>query len=227
MELKYLYSYLQYQKTNNKKAWKRLMRLPWYMLLLLAVSFALLITTFILNCFLSNKIPVIILEITAMTVIFTTYFLSEKYQVSTSKLTLQNYARSRTSFNEWLKTVRIDSEEDKKLLLSRLKEYISLQEKNQRRIADRWDKWLQVLVIPVILTLMTTIIANQKDVNLIIASVVSIMLIFGVVYGLIVLFRTVGDLPLKRRINQMQCFAEDLQSTMDMEQLGWLDVSKE
>jgi len=57
---------------------------------------------------------------------------------------------------------------------------------------------------------------------LIIASVVSIMLIFGVVYGLIVLFRTVGDLPLKRRINQMQCFAEDLQSTMDMEQLGWI-----
>ena len=63
---------------------------------------------------------------------------------------------------------------------------------------------------------------GRDDVNLIIASVVSIMLIFGVVYGLIVLFRTVGDLPLKRRINQMQCFAEDLQSTMDMEQLGWL-----
>lgn len=222
MERKYLYSYLLYQKENNKSNWKKLMRLPWYILLLIAASFALLITTFILDCLLSNKIPVIILEIAAMIVTFISFFLCENYKISTSKTTLQNYAKSRTSFNEWLKTVRIDSDEDKKLLLSRVKEYISSQEKNQKRIADRWDKWLQVLVIPVVLTLMTTIIANQKDVSLIIASVISIMLIFGMIYGLIILLRTVSDLPLKRRINQMQCFAEDLQSTMDMEQLGWL-----
>ena len=226
MERKYLYNYLLYQKEHNKASWKKLMRLPWYMLLLLSVSFALLITTFFLDCFLSNKIPVIILEIAAMIITFITFFLCENYIITTSKATLQNYAKSRTSFNEWLKTVRIDSDEDKKLLLSRVKEYISSQEENQKRIADRWDKWLQVLVIPVVLTLMTTIIANQKDVSLIIASVISIMLIFGMIYGLIILLRTVSDLPLKRRINQMQCFAEDLQSTMDMEQLGWITPLK-
>ena len=227
MERKYLYSYLLYQKENNKSNWKKLMRLPWYILLLIAASFALLIATFILDCLLSNKIPVIILEIVATIIIFITFFLCENYKVSTSKTTLQNYAKSRISFNEWLKSVRIDSVENKKLLLTRLKEYISSQEVNKKRIADRWDKWLQVFVIPVVLTLMTTIIANQKDVNLIIASVITVMLIFGMIYGLIMLFRTVSDLPLKRRINQMQCFAEDLQSTMDMEQLGWINTPKD
>ena len=222
MERKYLYSYLLYQKEHNKASWKKLMRLPWYLILLLTLSFALLITTFILDCLLSNKIPVIILEIVAMIVTFITFFICENYKVSTSKTTLQNYAKSRISFNEWLISVRIDSDENKKLLLTRLKEYISSQEANKKRIADRWDKWLQVLVIPVVLTLMTTIIANQKDVSSIIASTITIMLIFGMIYGLVILFRTVSDLPLKRRINQMQCFADDLQSTMDMEQLGWI-----
>lgn len=87
----------------------------------------------------------------------------------------------------------------------------------KKRIADRWNKWLQALVIPVVLTLVTIIIANQKDDNVIISSVITIMLIFGIIYGLIILFRTVSDLPLKRRSNQMQGFAEDLQSTMDMD----------
>ena len=227
MELKYLYSYLQFQKTNNKKVWKRLMMLPWYLLLLFIVSLALLITTFVLDCVLSNKIPVIIFEVGALIAVCLTYYLSEKYMVTTSKTTLQNYAKSRELFNEWLKTVQINNDDDKKLLLSRLKEYIALQEAKQKRITDRWDKWLQVLVIPVVLTLMTTVIASQKDVNLIIASAITIILIFGMSYGLITLFRTVNELPMKRRINQMQCFADDLQSTMDMEQLGWLDVSKE
>ena len=72
-------------------------------------------------------------------------------------------------------------------------------------------------MIPVVLTLVTIIIANQKDDNVIISSVITIMLIFGIIYGLIILFRTVSDLPLKRRSNQMQGFAEDLQSTMDMD----------
>ena len=227
MERKYLYNYLQYQKEKNIKTWKRLMKLPWYLLLLLAISFALLITTVVLDCAISNKIPVIVLEIAALVSIGFTYFLSENYKVTTSQSTLQNYAISRTNLNKWLKTVHIDSEEDKKLLLSRLKEYISLQEAKQKRTAERRDKWLQVLVIPVVLTLMTTIIANQKDVSFIIASVITIMLIFGLVYGLIALLITVNELPIKRRINQMQCFADDLQSTIDMEQLGWLDVSKE
>ena len=227
MERKYLYSYLQYQKANNKIAWKRLMRFPWYILLLLAISLVLFVTTLILECVLSNKIPVAVLEIATLIVICFTYFLSENYRVITSKSALQNYANSRSSINEWLKTVRIDSNDDKELLLTRLKEYISLQEAKQKRTADRRDKWLQVLVIPVILTIMTTIIANQKDVSLIISSVITIMFIFGLVYGLIVLLMTVNELPIKRRINQMQCFADDLQSTMDMEQLGWLDMSKE
>ena len=72
-------------------------------------------------------------------------------------------------------------------------------------------------MIPVVLTLVTIIIANQKDDNVIISSVITIMLIFGIIYGLIILFRTVSDLPLKRRSNQMQGFTEDLQSTMDMD----------
>ena len=222
MEREYLYNYLLYQKEHNKSSWKKLIRLPWYILLLLTVSFVLLITTFILYCFLSNKLPVIILEIAAMIVIFTTCFLSEKHQVSTSKSTLQNYAESRANLNGWLKTVHINSDEDKKLLLSRLKEYISSQESNMKMSADRWDKWLQVLVIPVVLSLITTIIANQKDVSMIIVSVMTIMFIFGMLYGLFFLLKTLSDIPINRKLNQMRYFAKDLQSTMDMEQLGWI-----
>ena len=223
MEQKYLYSYLQYQKENNKEKWKRLRRTPWYLWLFLVVLFVFLVTTVILSCVISNPIPVLILEFLELIAMCCTYFISENYMVETSKSTLQTYANTRKNLNEWLKSVHINNEDDKKLLLSRLKEYISLQEAKQERTADRRDKWLQVLVIPVILTLMTTIIANQKDVSSIIKSVITIMLIFGLVYGIIVFFRAVNELPIKRKINQMKCFADDLQSTMDMEQLGWIN----
>ena len=225
MENKYLDSYLLYQKENNMTNWKKLVRLPWYVLITFLASLDLIILPIVFDGLISNKILIIILYFCGLIFLNISVLLCDNHMIATSQSTLEKYAESWVCLNGWLKSVHIANDEDKKLLLSRLKEHIESHEAKQKETTDRWDKWLQILVIPAVLALITTIIANQKEVDLIIASVLTIMLSFGAIYGVIIMIRSAGRLFTNRRINQMRCFANDLQSTMDMKQLGWIDTS--
>lgn len=221
MEHKYLYNYLEYQKNHNKNKWKKLMRIPWHITALILVSFVSLIATFILYLCMSNNTWVLVLEMIAIITAVIAYIIAEQYSIKHSKTALEDYANSRKELNEWLKSVHLDSKEKKELLLSRLNEYIAERESKEKVVAERSDKWLQVLFIPVVLSIITAVISHQNNTDVIVASTLFILMLFGMFYGGIALLRTIYNLPSKREIAQLKSFADDIQSTLDMEQLGW------
>ncbi len=55
MENKYLDSYLLYQKKNNMTNWKKLKRLPWYVMLTFLASLDLIILPVVFDNLIANK----------------------------------------------------------------------------------------------------------------------------------------------------------------------------
>lgn len=226
MERKYLYCYLEFQKIENRRYWKRLMNIPWYIIVPLAVSVVLISVSFILVFVPQTKGIASVLEIISLILSFVSYYLSDRYIVSNSASTFDEYVKSRERLNRWFTTVHIESDEDKKLLISRLKDYVSKKESDQKAISEKWDKWLQTIAVPVVLSIITTVITKQNNVSEMLATILVVLLIAGTFYGVIYIIRNVCRLPAKKEINQMQCFIDDLQSTLDMKRLGWLSNQK-
>ena len=79
----------------------------------------------------------------------------------------------------------------------------------------RGDRWLQTLIIPAIIAIITAIITKQENIEEMIAYALAIVILFAVVYGIVAIIKTISFFPQKRRIEQMECFASDLQGVLD------------
>lgn len=222
MEQVFLYSYLKYQKENNKTKWKNLKIIPWYLKSLILISIIILISSFVL-LFNDLKTYGLIAEMIALAIIIVAYLLSENFMILQSDVKLNNYISSRKELKNWLNDINIKNEDSIKLLINRLKESISKKEEIKKTSAARWDKWMQVLIIPIILSILTTIIASQKDINQIIAYVLSILLMCGSFYGIFFILKTIYNTFFNRRLAQMHFFVDDLQSILDMEKIESLN----
>ena len=132
MEQVFLYSYLKYQKENNKTKWKNLKIIPWYLKSLILISIIILISSFVL-LFNDLKTYGLIAEMIALAIIIVAYLLSENFMILQSDVKLNNYISSRKELKNWLNNINIKNEESITLLISRLKESISKKEEIKKR----------------------------------------------------------------------------------------------
>ena len=80
---------------------------------------------------------------------------------------------------------------------------------------ESMDKWLQVLVIPVILAILSAFMNQQTDFVQVMNYASASILIFLVVYGEIWGVRRVRYFLSQYKLQQVQWFADDLQGVLD------------
>ncbi len=116
----------------------------------------------------------------------------------------------------WLNQQGIMSMETIKLLHGRLNERIGKIREKRKENMSRFDKWVQTLAIPIILTIFSKTITEQKNVIEMMSMILSILIPFLVVYAIAVAFRCLEGLPEKRELEQMEYFSGDLQGVLDL-----------
>lgn len=80
---------------------------------------------------------------------------------------------------------------------------------------ERTDKWLQALIIPILLAIITTSISNVSDISVMFKNMLIIIIGFVSVYCIFIALQKISNFPNKRMMEKLNCFASDLQGVLD------------
>lgn len=204
-----LYGYLKWRKENSDSTAKKLIKLPLFakvILVCLVVSVFVgigLIKISITGTYVSYAVAVILCIISI--------FYSERMYMNRSRQDYKTYKDYCQKLYEWLKSYDIDSEkyitEIKDRMLKKQMDICNRMEKSR----DRFDRWIQVLMIPIFLVIVDYIINNQYNISEKLTYFASALVVFISAYVLLLGAEAFTNVFYNMRATQYQYFIDDLQ----------------
>lgn len=219
MEQYLFYAYLEYLKEKNLSPGFKFLKLPLHIILLLAgtlISFVVTIAGIFINNPWVTWLP-LIFEVACCIAL---YYCVENYQIKFSITDYFEYQKHCKNLAIWLEQFSLKTNEDISMLRDRLNARIATLKAEEENRTTRSDKWLQTLVIPVVLSVITNIITNQKDATTMITVTSAILLVFVIVYSCIAVIKNIVHFPQREKTRQMERFANDLQGLLDFKTLS-------
>lgn len=216
MELLLYRSYLKYLKDNRTPVSKALKRIPKLMIVLLV---ALILSTICAVVVLYIEkirqyffVPLGVEAIVSLII----FSYAQHYEIKNSDKDIKEHKKYCEALYIWLKKSLISVEpKDIVELKSRMDNRLEKYAETQQRTTDIIMRFIQTLIIPVILTVLTVILNNQIDISVILAyGIVAIMLLC---FFIVSIFGFVSFINLirKNEYEKMNSFSKDLQSILD------------
>lgn len=207
------YMYLKYLKDNKLTFWYELWKQPKMAIVLFAIviisGISLLVFIFI------NKYLILISIIVEIVSCVILYFYTENYRITCSKNKTEEYRKYCKDIKRWLNGCGIRDKEAVEVLHSRVIESIEQLKSLDKESQERTDKWLQALIIPVVLAIITTVISNVSDIAVMFNNTLIIIICFVSIYCIFTSTQKISSFPQKRMLEQLNCFASDLQGVLD------------
>lgn len=216
MEFYIFNSYLKYQKENSPSLFRKMKKTPKYLWILLGLAVICAISGMIFS-FIEN-LSWLFLVFAPAEIVFTfmAFVLQERWEIKHSDREMEKFKTSSIEFYNWLSNLSIKSREDIELLLERLNDYRDGQIEKREKQNNKIDKWMQTLIIPLILAIITALISNQADIESVLTFIFFMLAIVAMIYGLIWLVRSVVGILQTQRRNQLDYFITDLQGVLDV-----------
>ena len=216
MELLLYRSYLKYLKDNKAPVSEALKKIPKVMLGLLIALLLSVICAVVVLCIERIRryffVPLGVEAIVSLIV----FSYSQHYETKNSDKDIKEHKKYCEALYIWLKNFLISVEpKDIVELKSRIDSRLKKHAETQQRTTDIIMRFIQTLIIPVILTVLTVILNNQIDISVILAySIVAIMLLC---FFIVTIFGSVAFINLirKNEYEKMNSFSKDLQSILD------------
>lgn len=210
------YSYLEFQKNYRIPIWKRICKIPVSAFIVICIALLSIICSITFSLIPSTKGYAWIALICEVVTSLVLYVYTEQYQIKNSASSLNEYRNYCTELAKWLELQSITTKDDLKILQQRLSERIERNSNEHKEQRARIDKWMQVLAIPIVLSIISGIIASRTDLSEIFQTVFIIVFVFSMIYCMISIFNNVRWFPTKKKYAQMQRFIDDLQAILDM-----------
>ena len=215
MEDKLFYAYLKYQQEGVKKVWSNLLKLHWSVLVSLIVSVAFTVGALVLILVLPlcvwHWICIVVMALGYISLIYTT----ERFQIQRCYERFTEYCEYCAELKAWLEEFSIDSKEK----VANIKDRISMKISNLGSICEKsaanQDKWLQGFATPIVIAVITAVIAGTNATEEKIASTLLIIMIFGLGWYAFSIGAKMLNYISKKKIEQLECFASDLQGILD------------
>lgn len=218
----YLFNcYLKWQRERYGNIFKQLHKIGVVMriilittciLILSVVVFVVLESTGIIttNCSLFLMIITMILFI-----ILKVY--TDHYIVKNSYTHFDNYKEYCRAFKDWLIEHGIEGKELVLTIMERKKEALNIMDDRISKNNDRVNKVMQILIIPIALSMLGTILNIQTDINLIIEIGMQFLILILFIYLLCSFFVSVfNNVIIKQKQDDTIGFVNDLQSIIDL-----------
>ena len=215
MEYYLLDNYLKFQKDNSETFFKSLKRIPLKILILLVIALIFVIASIIVLIVFGMNIWFSIFTFIEMFVAIILYFVQERWEINHSRERYDDFIEASKDLYEWLSEYSINTKEEIELIKNRLQNDLKEQDKLKRQQKDKTDKWMQTLVIPLILAIITSMISNQTDIDSVITYTVTLLGILALVYAIIWIVRSVTGILNNRKRNNIKYFIDDLQGVID------------
>lgn len=144
------------------------------------------------------------------------YFYVESYQIKTSDVRVADYKEYCAGINKWLESSEVElTKSNLTELRKRVLESWASKENSRKRGIERVEKWIQALLIPLLLAVFAEIIDGQTDVSILISSLLVLIIAIGVVCATAINFYNIVSFFQKRKLEQMRKFANDIQGVLD------------
>lgn len=216
MDERMFYCYLEYKKNNSKSVWKALKKFPIKVLV-----------TFILLCVVSI-LAIIVVFIPIITYfawllafaeialcVLLSYFI-EDFNIQNSKDSITEYRKHCREMIDWLREQGYTSYDSISLLYERLTNHINRIKTERDKKNEHVEKWIQVLAVPIVLAVFSSLIAKQGEISEIIKGIMPFGFICIIIYCVFWGLRNVYWLPEKRKLEQRKYFADELQDILDI-----------
>lgn len=209
-------SYLKYQKENKNNVIKSISKMPVVVMICLSIMVISLLAV-VGNIFLlKSNIIYLIFIIAEFISGITLYFFTENFYIKTSNTRLHTYKSYCKDIYTWLQNIGIETDADTiELLRTRLNEDIETYKVNRKESKDRVEKWVQVLIIPIILAVFTQAISDNTNIESLFLYTTMLLLMVGFIAIICHNFYNFIDFTKKRKIEQMISLANDLQGVLD------------
>lgn len=209
------YMYLKYLKDSKLTFWPKLLKQPPVTIILLVIiiisGMASIILSFVgINYYF--MLGSILLEIISCAIL---YFYTENYKITCSESKAEDYKKYCKDIKIWLNSCGIRDRESVEVLHSRVIESIERIKSLDKESQERTDKWLQALIIPILLAIITTSISNVSDISVMFKNMLIIIIGFVSVYCIFIALQKISNFPNKRMMEKLNCFASDLQGVLD------------
>ncbi len=214
METYLFYAYLKFAKQNRQSFWPKLLSRPIGVIIFFSLT--------LLSCVCGAIFSILGWSVAALIcivceIVFGSIFYhrSEKYQIEFCAQEYGKYKNYCMKLYEWLKQFDKESNDDIQKLYDRIQAKIIRLKAEEECEKSRGDRWLQTLIIPTIIAIITAIIAKQESIGTMFAYTFAIVTLFAVIYGAGAIIKSISFFPQKRSIEQMECFASDLLGVLD------------
>lgn len=209
-------NYRKYQMETRNSVFKAFWKLPIpailiFFTIVLTVIYAVL--SIFIECLQQWYVLCLIFEAIACVAL---YFYTENYQINSSPTRLKVYKRYCGEINSWLKTTGlIINEENLKDIISRVNLEIETLEEKRCEHRNRIEKWIQILIIPILLAIFSEVIREKTDISVLIAYALVLLVSFGSLALAFLSCYNIIDFFQKRRLEQFKSFSDDLQGVID------------
>ena len=210
METYLFYLYLKFARDNKQTFWPKLLSRPVTVIIFFILTLVACIAGTILSLCGKTSIALITLVGEIVCVIFFNFF-TERYKINFCDSEYGTYEEYCMKLLEFLKQYKI-SENDLPEIYERICNKMDNMKTEEDKIKLRNERWLQTLIIPTVIALITAVIAKQNDVMQMLTYTFTIVIIFSVIYGIFSLIKSITFFHKKHKIKQMECFANDLNS---------------
>lgn len=216
MELLLYRSYLKYLKDNRVPMSKAFKKMPKIMVALLIILLLSAISVIVVICI--EKIRVYFYAAIAIevTIAFAVFLYGQHYEIKNSDQDIKEYETYCSNLFVWLKNTSVsvarkDIIELKSRIVYRLEKY----EQKQQRTYDVAIRFIQVLIIPIVLTILTVVLNKQIDISMIFAYGFIAIMILSFLAVTLFGFISFVNLIRKNEFEKMKSFVNDLQGILD------------
>ena len=215
METYIFYKYLKLKKELKNDEYNKIVIIS----LLTKILIILLILSGVLSLitiFFSEKISFVFIMIEMILGIIL-FIYSEKMFIDNSPQKYQDYKKYCKLLRIWLEGFELNKKEQISTIQKRIDNIVVEAKAKAKSKKESAEKWLQILLIPIILAIANSIINSQTDLNIVIKNIVSLLIIFLAIYYIAICFVSIFIFFDNWQISKYEKFSNDLQSVLDVE----------
>ena len=147
---------------------------------------------------------------------FMLYYVQEKREIKYSRERYNDFLKTTYDLFAWLSTFDIKTKEDIELIKNRLIDDLNKRDELKRQRSEKIDKWMQTLIVPLILAIVTSFVSNKTDIEVLMGYVLAFLAFVGIVYAGVWVIRSVHGFWDNRKRDKIEYLIDDLQSIIDV-----------
>lgn len=216
MELLLYKNYLKYLNDNKSSLADALKKMPRPILIMLIILLITTVGTIVAICVEKIRNYSFIALIVETVVACIVFYFGQYYEIKNSNLDIKEYKKYCVKLFKWLKNTNVSVERKDIIdIKNRIDNRIGEYEQRQQRTFDVIIRFVQILILPIFLAVLTVVLNKQLDISMVFAYGFIAIIIPPFIAVTSFGFFSFLNLFRKNEIEKMKRFSNDLQGILD------------